>query len=404
MRDRRWTSYRGAGLVLALALVVAACGGNTTSTSGDKPPYQLAWIGDLTAATATTGVGLLNGFKAYVDYTNRQGGVNGRKIAYSTFDDQADSNKGRVGLQNAQAQGALGIFGGTTSLVWTPLAPQAAQTRILQLTLGSSDNLLDPAQPYVYNSTLGQRQVVSCQIQLIQDMIKKGQLPSTPTVSIIRYVSPSTQDLSNAAKAEFSRLGWKLGTEVTFPLGATDVSAQSSQIVQSKADVLLTALFDPHVPLVVHSLREKGYKNAIVNFSGGGNEPTFQATSDPTYFSLRPFVLAGDPTSPAAIEMQKRAQETRNTDGLLTIYFTSGYIQGWLAVEALKKCGDPCDSAKYNTAMENLGKIDTKGLNGDVQLTPKRHRAPGAGIFFKWDQSKGKAVVEGSWIQVAGQG
>jgi ABC-type branched-subunit amino acid transport system substrate-binding protein len=389
-------------VMVALALASVACGGNNSSTSGGtKAPFQLAWIGDLTGPTATTGVGLINGFKTYIDYTNSQGGANGHKIVYSTFNDEADSNKGRVGLQSAQAASALGIFGGTTSLVWTPLAPQAAQTKILQFTLGSSDNLIDPAQPYIYNSTLAQKDVVTCQVQLIQDMIKKGQLPSQPTVSIIRYVSPSTQDLATAAKAEMGKLGWKLGTEVTFPLGATDVSAQASQIAQSKPDVLLTALFDPHVPLVVQTLRAKGYSKAIVNFSGGGNESTFQATNDPIYFSVRPFVLPGDPSAPGAIEMLKRAQSTKNTDGLGTIFFSSGYVQAILAVEALKKCGDGCDSVKFNTAMENLGKVDAKGINGDVQLTPSRHRAPGSGIFFKWDQSKGKAVVEGNWIQVA---
>ena len=380
------------------ALVVSACGG-TSNAPGSKTPYQLAWIGDLTGATATTGLGLYNGFKTYIDFTNSQGGVNGHKINYTTYDNRSDPSVGRVGLENAVAESALGIFGGTTSLVWTPLAPRAAQTQILQMTLGSSDSLVDPPQPYIYNSTMSQSDVVACQIQLIQDMIKKGQLPAQPTVSIIRYVSPSTVALATAAKTAFAKLGWKLGVDVTFLLGSVDVSAQASQIVQSKPDVLLTALFDPHVPLVVHTLRDKGYSKTIVNFSGGGNETTFEATNDPTYFSLRPFVLGNDP-APGAVTMQQRAKATNNTPGLQTIYFGSGYIQGWLAVEALKKCGDSCDSVKFNTSMENVGKIDTQGISGDVQLSSTRHRVVRAGVFFKWDASKSRAVIDGNWITV----
>src|SRR5258708_10252866 len=180
------------------ALVVSACGG-TSNAPGSKTPYQLAWIGDLTGATATTGLGLYNGFKTYIDFTNSQGGVNGHKINYTTYGERSDPSVGRGGLENAVAESALGIFGGTTSLVWTPLAPRAAQTQILQMTLGSSDSLVDPPQPYIYNSTMSQSDVVACQIQLIQDMIKKGQLPDQPTVSIIRHVRPSTEALATAA-------------------------------------------------------------------------------------------------------------------------------------------------------------------------------------------------------------
>ena len=53
-----------------------------------------------------------------------------------------------------------------------------------------------------------------------------------------------------------------------------------------------------------------------------------------------------------------------------------------------------------STYMENVGKIDTQGISGDVQLSSTRHRVVRAGVFFKWDASKSRAVIDGSWITV----
>jgi ABC-type branched-subunit amino acid transport system substrate-binding protein len=388
----RWTA---AVMVAAIAL---ACTGSS-SGGGSRAAVQFAYISDMTGPSAAQSAPHLSGFKTYIDWTNGEGGVNGHRILLNVTDDGADTNRAKVAIQTAQAENALGIFGGLESNVWGPVAPLAAQTKILQFTVGVTDNYVIPPQPYLYSMQLGQLQYALSEVRFIQKYLIPNKLvPANPTIGIFRYTSAASQELALAIRAEAAKLSYRVIAEETFAPLATDVSSQASSIAQKNPDVLLGALLDVNAPLVMRSLREKGWKGPWVGHGGASGESTFRALNDPLYFSNRAYVLPGTPELPAAVEMQTRARSTNNTAGIDVPTFVQGYLVGWFAVEALKRCKDPCDSVKYNTAMESVGKIDTKGINADVAITPERHRAPGATIVWRWDAAKGRTVAAGDWV------
>jgi ABC-type branched-subunit amino acid transport system substrate-binding protein len=353
----------------------------------------------MTGPSAAQSAPHLSGFKTYVDWANGHGGTGGHRIMLNVTDDAADTNKAKVAIQSAQAENALGIFGGLESNVWGSVAPLAAQNKILQFTVGLTDNYVTPPQPYLYSMQLGQSQYALSEVRFIQKYLIPNKLvPANPTVGIFRYTSAASTELSAAIRAQAGQLGYRVVAEETFPQGATDVSSQASSIAQKNPDVLLGALLDVNAPLVMRSLREKGWKGPWVGHGGASGESTFKALNDPLYFSNRAYVLPGTPELPAAVEMANRARSTNNTAGIDVPTFVQGYLTGWFAVEALKRCSDPCDSVKFNTAMESVGTIDTKGINADVAINPQRHRAPGATIVWRWDSAKGRTVAAGDWV------
>jgi ABC-type branched-subunit amino acid transport system substrate-binding protein len=385
-------------VTLCLAVFAVACGGSTPT--GTKSTYLLAFISDLTGPAASQSQPFLNGFNTYLDWTNNHGGANGHHIQISVTDDGYDVSKAKVAIQTAQASGALGVFGGAEPAVWGPNAAMASSTQLLQLTVGMSENYAVPAQPYLYLMSTTSSQNGTGMINLLQAVIKSGGAPAKPAVGMLRFASPGVQATSTFMQAQFKTMGWNFVGEQTYLLTAADISSQASAMVQAKPDVVFAPAIDAQAPLVVKTLRQKGFTGPVIGFQGASQDGTFAAIGDPGYFAFRTFVLPGTAGVQGALEEQTRAKDSGNTVNMGTAQFSQGYVMGQIAVLALQKCGDGCDGVKYNDAMSNLGSIDTKGLNPDIAITSSRHVVIGAVMPFKWDAGTHAAVSMGTWIQL----
>lgn len=71
--------------ILTVLAFLAGCGGSKAG-SGDTSPIKLGAIFDLTGGTADVGVPHAEGVKAYFEYLNGKGGINGRKIELTSTD------------------------------------------------------------------------------------------------------------------------------------------------------------------------------------------------------------------------------------------------------------------------------------------------------------------------------
>jgi branched-chain amino acid transport system substrate-binding protein len=392
-------SSRHAAALLAVVLAVACGGGG--STSGTKSTYLLAFISDLTGPAASQSHPFLNGFKTYLDWTNENGGVNGHPVQITVNDDAYDVAKAKIAIQNAEASGVLGVFGGAEPAVWGPNAVLAPQTQMLQLTVGMTETFAVPPQPYLYLMSTTSSQNGTGMINLLQQVIKDGKAPDKPKVAIMRFASPGVQATSTFMQAQFKTLGWNFVGEQQYALTATDVSSQASTMVAAKPDAIFAPAIDSQAPLVVKTLRQKGFTGPVIGFQGASQDGTFAAMNDSGYYAFRTFVLPGTAGVQGAIEESERASRSGNTVNIGTAQFSQGYVMGQIAILALQRCVDPCTRSAYNDAMTNLGKVDTKGLNPDIQITPTRHVVIGAVMPFKWDSSKNAAVAMGTWIQLS---
>jgi ABC-type branched-subunit amino acid transport system substrate-binding protein len=389
---------RAQGGVLALLVIVLAACGNGGS-SGGKSDFKIDWFGDLTAAVAINGVPHLNGFKTVIDWTNKNGGVDGHKIVLTATDSASDVNKGKLAYQNAVANGSLVMNGGIESNVNVPLAPLTAQNKVTLISLAITDNFVSPPQPYLYSTNLSYQGMANLQLGFVKDyLIKNNLAPATPTLALYGFTSAAVTTINGMYKDGGDKLGWKIVAQQSFSTTATDVSGQASAVANAKPDVVIADLLDSTAALDVKTLREKGFKGPIVDFVGASSPNTFMAVNDPAYYSLRAYASTVDTDIPGIQAVIDRAKATGNTADMQSVYFSYGYINGLVTVAALKICGDGCTSDKFNTALEKVGKVDASGLNEDIQITPQRHRTVRKGIFFQYDTSKNKEVAVGGWL------
>src|SRR3954468_14692519 len=149
---------RGAALIVSAGVLAAACssgGSSSTSSGGGKAPgvtpgtITVGTAADLSGVVPGLFAGAVTGTKAYADYINSKGGVNGKKIVVSS----ADTGTNCIGAKQAAQQltgkvlafvGSFSVFDACSGAIWQQ---NGAPVFMLPLTQQVKDlpNLYSPS-------------------------------------------------------------------------------------------------------------------------------------------------------------------------------------------------------------------------------------------------------------------
>ena len=386
-----------------VALLLLACGGSSPSATA-KSPYVIYFSSDETAGTASIGQGLLSAITGYIDYTNKHGGVKGHQIKLVALDDAMDISRVKVNIQQASAAGALAILGANNSNAWSANAALIQTDQIPTIGLGFTDAQLATNNQYLYGLSPAYSDYVKLQVALINDvLIKGGTIPAKPRVAFYHYASTAISTMIAYQHTALTTQGWTFATDQSFAVAPTDVSSQASAVVASKPDVVIAEVLDSHAPLVINTLRQKGYTGPIVNFSAANAPATYSALKDPSYYGQNHFLNATWTDQPGVAAIETEAKSVNDTNLMDNGFYPFGWAAAAAVVAGLNKCADPCTSgAMLNTALGNVGTVNVNGLNPDAFYTATDHHLAHAGIYYHWDTSKNAPEPVGTWTQLTG--
>src|SRR5690348_12121757 len=155
------TGYPAAALAALICLAGAACSapGSSSSSAGSgsaagggtpSGPIKIAVVDAQSGSASDLGQFEYRGVKLAVDQANAAGGVYGRKITLSLFDDQGDPTVSTELARKIDSQGAIAMLGTAESAVTLAMAPILQSEHIPNITSGLSTKLLDVNSPYLY--------------------------------------------------------------------------------------------------------------------------------------------------------------------------------------------------------------------------------------------------------------
>ena len=362
--------HRGLNLVTRLATIVvvvalSACASapaSSTSSSANQPDYQIGVILALSGAAAPYGTGTLKGLQAYVDMVNRTGGVNGHKVITSVLDDGSDPTRSVTDFQQLSTQkNVIGISGLTLSTTCGAVYPQALPAKIPLICQGAPQNLLVPAQPYLYQT----QTTLPSQVKPLMDYgksIMTGQ--NIKVASVITNSSANVtfrQNIIDRAKTE----GWQLVVDQTLPLGFSDFSAQATEIAAKKPDLIVAAVPGPSSAVVMmRALQSNGVNVPVLDYTGANDVQTMQTINNPSLYTAREYGYALSSGNSKGINNWIRDAKADGFDPNL-LNAVNGYVQGMITVAALKKCVSPCTGEALEKALESLS-VDTAGVTPGV--------------------------------------
>lgn len=381
---------RFAALVITGVIAVTACG-NASSSNKPTPtspgataaagsaetdgisPTQVK-VGGLVALTGPLGDTygeLIKGVKAYFDYANGKGGINGRQLVMGPVRDDA-TNPARSTAQATSLVTQDHVFAVFASSPIFPAGTYLAQKNVP--TFGTNFNNEWNSGPSLFghngsfNNALKQGPFLSWLAQKV----------GADTAAVVAYTVASSADCATGAADAYKRFGIKVGLEDnSLPFGASDVTGDIQRMKDAHVGFVSTCMDPTGNTLVYTGLQKANLTNTKMYWPNGYDAKTLQnyaSQMEGVYFGLQEVPIQDAAKSP---EMQLYISQMAKVNpgdapGEESLY---GWIVADLFAKGLQMAGpNPTRSAvvnKLNTITHWTGEgliraIDwTKMHNGD---------------------------------------
>ena len=395
MRGR--IGWGAAALFAAVALGVAACGGDDDDAAqpqtGTEPaaegPITIGWAYDASGQMAPFDGPALAAAKIRVEQLNEEGGVDGRELEIETCDTQDnDPARARVCATNLLEGGADIVFVTCDVDFATPVVQEAISQGTLAIAPCIGTDQMGPkrfgeAGRLAFSFGNVAQDEGSAMAEFAWEQGWKTAALATNTLLVY------FQNVVQAFEARFTELGGEIAASETYATGADNVDAAVSRLNQAKADVVVTSTAFGELPALVSGLRALGNETPILNSWAG--DGTYWATENPqvtNYFAVTYASVFGDDPSDdvrGLIDSLAQAGAQPGTGGFLA---GAGAIDG--IAEAIRRAGST-DGEALASELEGFEGVET--VSGEVNFSPELHTVFGREYrVIEIEQNKGKYV------------
>jgi branched-chain amino acid transport system substrate-binding protein len=263
------------GIALAVAAVAVVVGSVASAASGQgRQPVELAMISPLTGPLSFVGQDNRAGVLAAVREINRQGGVRGRRINVTIFDDASNPSQGVVHMQRIASEDRyLAVIGSGFSSVGLAVAPIVAASRIPYISMASSAAQVTPAKPYYYMTTATSRLFAYSMAQQLRRLgIRRVALMADNG----GFGQEGVRNVKELARA----YGFEIVEEIIFPLTSTNFTAELTRVKNSNAQVLWLWNATTLAVTIAKEARQLGLSQRLV-LTGGNASPLFLGPACP---------------------------------------------------------------------------------------------------------------------------
>jgi branched-chain amino acid transport system substrate-binding protein len=341
-------------LGLATVVLVVLTSVSAAAGQGGRAPVELAMISPLTGPLSFVGQDNRAGVLAAVGEINRQGGIKGRRIRLTVFDDASNPSQGVVHMQRIASEAKyLGVIGSGFSSVGLAVAPIVAASKIPYISMASSAAQVTPAKPYYFMTTATSRLFAySMAAQLRKTGVKR--------IALMNDAGGFGQEGLRNVKELARSYGFEIVEEITFPLTSTSFTAELTRVKNSNAQVLWLWNATSLAVAITKEAKQLGLTQRLV-FTGGNASPLFLGPACPeangalinTYLGpVAQYIKRTHPSRPIALRVNRligKQGSTFNYDGYTAIrMFREAMLKGGFTRE------------RINTALETR----MKGFSG----------------------------------------
>jgi branched-chain amino acid transport system substrate-binding protein len=264
-------------LGLATVLAVAACGGTSSSGTGNAQAYKgktiyLGAILSLTGPGAVYAVGSRDGMNLARDQINASGGVNGAKIDLTIEDDASDKAQSGQVTQTLIQQGKIvGLLGPTLSNSAVAAQPEAEalQTPIVGISNTGLHIVPDCNYPkttackYVFRDSLGEATAIPDNIKAYAQMHH----PKTGVLLVARDDKFSS-DGGTIVQSAAPQNGIQILQTITFSKNDADLTTPVTQAVGLHPDVIFITSLGSIPARIMTAARQLGFNGAFLGGNG----------------------------------------------------------------------------------------------------------------------------------------
>ncbi|WP_407942272.1 ABC transporter substrate-binding protein [Microaerobacter geothermalis] len=359
-------------LTLLFVGLLAGCG--SSSTSGGEKVVKIGGIFDITGATADVGKPYAEGAKAYVEYINSKGGINGAKIQLIDIDyaykpPQAVEAYKKL-VQQDKVVAILGWGTGDTEA----LKESIAKDKIPYISGSYSENLTDIAKaPYNFLGAATYSDQARSALKWIKDNWKGS---GNPKVALIYNDTPFGKSPVEDAKAFAKDIGVDIVDEEVVDLKALDATSQLLNMDKAKPDYAIIQETWGATATILKDAKKLGIKTKFIglNWAAGEGLITLAGDAAEGFIGVIPHAFVHETDLPG----MKAIEEYLSSKGQKLADKNQKFVQGWVSaqimLEGVRNAGDKVTGETVRQGLEKLNNLDLGGLAAPVTYTPDNHR------------------------------
>jgi branched-chain amino acid transport system substrate-binding protein len=331
----------------AIALGVAALAGAGTSADPGVSATSVLLGGTVPLSGEAAAFGSVGpGAKAYFDYVNAKGGVNGRKIAYTYYDDQYNpALTVQLTRKLVEQDGVFAIFNavGTANNLATRDYLNAA--KVPQLFAGDGSEALG-SSPARYPWTMGFLPSYRGEGATYgRDLVR---LRRAARIAVLLENTELGKDMTRGLSRAIAGKGPRIVASEAYEYTAADVSSQVARLKSSGADTLMLFATPKFMIQALTSAQKLGWKPQVY-IASVSIEPTIMSIARLNAPALtkgaRSIAFVKNPSDPVwakdpAVKLYRQilaryAPGAKATD----VYNWYGMTVAWTMVETIRKAG-----------------------------------------------------------------
>lgn len=365
--SRRPRYHLGSVVAAAVVLAGAACSapGSSTGSGAAAGPIKIAVVDAQSGSDSDLGQFEWRGVDLAVKQANAAGGIDGRKISLTLYDDQGDPTTGTELARKIASQGDIAMFGTAESSVTLAMAPILQSEHIPNITSGQSTELIALHSPYLFlNGPTG----------LTYDSTLAKYLVTTKSYTKIAMLTNNDSygaGEDSAFTSSLKSLGITPVASQVVPADLTNMTPALTSIRGTNPQVLFIGAEEAQSGLIVKQARALGMTAVIAEGAPAGT-PLYMSTAgvadaDGTIVSS-PYL--GNDVSSAAKKFA--AAYTKTWGSAPELHGAKAYDGAEVMIAALKAC-NACTGLKLANAIRA---VHYHGLLGNF-----RYNSSGVGIF-----------------------
>lgn len=365
-------------------------GATTTEVAGE--PIVVAAIFDLSGPTSDVGVPFAEGARAYIDWLNANGGVEGRPIELLSQDYEYDVANAEQLYSQFVSEGAVAFFG------WGTADTEALRTRVTEdeipfQSASYAETLVDPAEtPYNFVPAATYSQQMRIALRHIANAAAGEQVE----VALFHHDSPFGLSPLEDGHQYIAEAGLDIGLQnYAMPAGAVDYFGELSQASDQGAEYILVQNVSSPAAQLARDIQSQGIDAPLFCLNWCADELLVELAGDAANGALG--VLPFAPPSQATGDLSSvEAYLSDAGQGLdeVNLHFTQGWYQFSVVVAAMEYAlaeGMDLTGPDIKTALEEMPPLETP-VTSAIDFTADSH----AGM----EEVRVYEVQDGNWVAI----
>lgn len=366
----------------------AAGGGAGEAASGEAVPVGALF--DLSGATADVGTPFAEGVRAYVEWRNANGGVDGRPIELMSQDYAYDVAQAEQLYSQYTSEGAVAISGWGTADT-EALRQQITNDEIPFISASYAATLIDPAEtPYNFVVATTYSQQMRIALDYLAEQAGGEQL----SVAVFHNDSPFGESPLEDGRSYIEEQGLAIDYQtVAMPGGATDYFGELSQA--GDVDYVIVQNVSSPAAQLANDMQSQGMDATLVCLNWCGDELYVELAGGAAEGSLGVLPWAPPEQAEDLSDVTGYLEQQGQSIDDINLHFTQGWYQFHVLAEGIEQAltsGEELSGSAIKTGMEEMEPVETP-VSEPIEFSADDHAGMKSARVYE--------VQDGQWTAVS---